>query len=251
MSLNHPLPHNQAAPGAPTGESESVFGPRDHWDDDAPAPDMREADVAQLQDLQAMAMTFATWLHRKGAEQMEQGGDKAAGEIRQLSHSFNRAARALRQIVVLKHEVAELRPLPGARPAVPANQNVRRGGGSPRASNSRRPWGRPDLDDYTDDEEREAREIEANAWLEKLLAALQVDIEAAGPEVVAEAARESIAVKLSTIAASIPHPTLDACLADIEIRKLWNIFAPKYARNRAQGPPPIGGWPADAEHPTP
>ena len=56
---------------------------------------------------------------------------------------------------------------------------------------------------------------------------------------------------LSTIAASIPHPTLDACLADIEIRKLWNIFAPKYARNRAQGPPPIGGWPADAEYPTP
>ncbi len=254
MSLNRPFPPHPTAANAPHGETAPARDRQDRWDEseeeDETVPDMRDADVAQLEDLQAMAMTFAKWLHGQGAQQMENGGDKAAGEIRQLSHSFNRAARAVRQIVVLKHEVAELRPLPGSRPAPPANQNVRPGNGNPRHDRYfQRQRDRSDLNDYTD-EERHAAEIEANAWLEKILAALQVDIEAAGPEVVAHAARESIAVRLSTIAARIPHPKLDACLAEIEMRKLWNIFAPKYARNRAHGPPPIGGWPDDAKAPT-
>ena len=93
-------------------------------DDGQAAPDMRAADIAQLEDLQAMAMCFAKWLHQKGADQMEGGGEKSAAEVRQLSHSFNRAARAVRQIVVLKQEVADLRPMPGSRPAVAANQNL-------------------------------------------------------------------------------------------------------------------------------
>jgi hypothetical protein len=254
MPPTHPFPP-RTAPNAPQGETAPACDRQDRWDEDddedEPALDMRDADVAQLEDLQAMAMTFAKWLHGQGAQQMESGGDKAAGEIRQLSHSFNRAARAVRQIVVLKHEVAELRPLPGSRSAAPANQNVRPSSGNARHDRYfQRQRERSDLDDYTD-EERHAAEVEANAWLEKVVAALQVDIEAAGPEVVAHAAGQSIATKLSTIAAGIPHPTLDACLAEIEIRKLWNIFAPKYARNRAQGPPPIGGWPDDSEIPTP
>jgi hypothetical protein len=61
---------------------------------------------------------------------MEVGGDKAVTQLRQLSHSFNRAVRAVRQIMVLKEEAAGLRPTPHARVAAngnAANQNSRAG----------------------------------------------------------------------------------------------------------------------------
>jgi hypothetical protein len=216
-------------------------------DDGQAAPDMRAADIAQLEDLQAMAMCFANWLHQEGAEQMESGGEKSAAEVRQLSHSFNRAARAVRQIVVLKQEVAELRPMPGSRPGVPANQNqlARRGQThNKHGSLYRAPGDRSDLNDLTDDERKEL-EKDANTYLETLIAALDEDIAAAGPDMVEKARGQSIATKLSVIAAGIPHPKLDSALAKIEMAKLWKIFAPKYIANRALGPPPPGGWPAD------
>ena len=216
-------------------------------DDGQPAPDMRAADIAQLEDLQAMAMCFAKWLHRKGAEQMEVDGPKSAAEVRQLSHSFNRAARAVRQIVMLKQEVAELRPVPGSRPAAPANQNQPEARGPVRKSRNPFHGGsdRRDPSDMTDDERKELEE-DINAYLAILMTALDEDIAAAGPNKVEEARGESTAAKLSVIAAGIPHPKLDAALAQIEMANLWDIFAPKYIANRALGPPPPGGWPADA-----
>ncbi len=215
-------------------------------DDGQAAPDMRAADIAQLEDLQAMAMCFAKWLHQKGAQEMEAEGPKSAAEVRQLSHSFNRAARAVRQIVMLKQEVAELRPMPGSRPAVPANQNQREARGPVRKS--RNPFhGGSDLRDPSDltDDERKELEDDIEAYLQTLMTALDEDIAAAGPEKVEEASRESTAMKFSVIAAGIPHPKLDAALAKIEMASLWDIFAPKYIANRALGPPPPGGWPAD------
>ena len=97
--------------------------PEAGWDENVPpeAMDdvarMRADDIAILESLQSMAMSFASWLHDKGAEQMETGGDNAADRVRQLSEGFNKAARTVRFIVVLKQEVAGLRPTRHARPA--------------------------------------------------------------------------------------------------------------------------------------
>jgi hypothetical protein len=82
-------------------------------------------------------------------------------------------------------------------------------------------------------------------YLAMLVTALDEDIAAAGPDKVEEARGQSTAVKLSVIAAGIPHPQLDAALSKIEMANLWDIFAPKSIANRALGPPPPGGWPAD------
>src|SRR5579859_6508950 len=90
---------------------------------DAAGPDleaMRDGDVARLENIQGMAESFCTWLHAKGEAQMKRDDDAAIDKIRQLSGSFNKAARAVRLSMVLKHEVAGLRPLPQARPG---NQN--------------------------------------------------------------------------------------------------------------------------------
>ncbi len=83
---------------------------------------LRDADVSTLEALQLMALDFTTWPHRKGAEQMTAGGDKALAEVRALSNSFNRAARTERQIMILKEEAAGLRPTPQTRTCV-ANKN--------------------------------------------------------------------------------------------------------------------------------
>src|ERR1700679_348890 len=98
-------------------------------DDGEETPDplsvMRDADVRRLETIQGMAESFCTWLHAKGAQQMEKDTDEAVDKVRQLSTSFNKAARAVRLSMVLKHEVAGLRPLPHARTASaePANGN--------------------------------------------------------------------------------------------------------------------------------
>ncbi len=200
---------------------------------------MRAADIAKLEALQAMAEGFAAWLHRKGAQAMEHAGDtdkdgaRAAEQVRQLSGSFNKAARAVRQIMVLKHEIAGLRPQPGARPAETLAHRSPNG----RAGRFHNGRDRPDIDDYDDAEKRRKEDEIAAAYYEKLLAALDVDIRAAGPEKVEEARKASIAMRLSTIAASIPHPTLDACLAEHGIAQLWTLFGPRYGSSRA---PPFG-----------
>src|ERR1700760_3827245 len=75
---------------------------------------MRDGDVARLERLQDMAEAFCGWLHAKGAQEMEKGSDGSVETVRQLSTSFNKAARAVRLAMVLKHEVAGLRPLPNA-----------------------------------------------------------------------------------------------------------------------------------------
>jgi hypothetical protein len=127
---------------------------------------------------------------------MEADGPKSAAEVRQLSHSFNRAARAVRQIVVLKQQVAELRPMPGSRQAVAANQNQPARQQRP-ARKSRNPFHGGDLRDPSDmtDDEREELKEDINAYLESLMTALDEDIAAAGPEKVEEARRESTAMK--------------------------------------------------------
>ncbi len=204
--------------------------------------ELRADAVERLGALEDMAMDFAGWLHRQGAEEMEKGEDKAPDKVRTLSNSFNKAARAVRHIMVLRHEVAGLRPMPGTRVVGPANENTAPVGRKPAAGTVSPARYRRDDDWYgvmTDEERRNLdREEENFAYMEKLAAALQVDAEAAGPEMAKWAARESIAVKLSVIAQSIPHPTLDRVMADVELDRMWANFAPKhYPRQRPTGPP--------------
>jgi len=205
--------------------------------------ELRADAVERLGALEDMAMDFAGWLHRQAAVEMETGGEKAADKVRTLSNSFGKAARAVRHIVVLRHEVAGLRLTPGTRVAGPANENTAPAGRKPAQTYFPPGRDRSDYDRYNDmsDEERrdlKEREEEGFAYMKKLAAALQVDAEAAGPEMAKWAARESIAVKLSVIAQSIPHPTLDRAMADVELDRLWENFAPKkYPRQRPTGPP--------------
>jgi hypothetical protein len=67
---------------------------------------------------------------------------------------------------------------------------------------------------------------------------VDIDIAAAPPEIQAEAEGESIATKLTTIAGKIAHPALDRVIADIQLRTIWDILAPKHAiRPESLGPP--------------
>jgi hypothetical protein len=76
-------------------------------DDGEDTPDplsaMRDADVARLEKIQGMAESFCTWLHAKGEAQMKQDTDEAVDKVQQVSTSFNKAARAVRLSMVLKH----------------------------------------------------------------------------------------------------------------------------------------------------
>jgi hypothetical protein len=64
------------------------------------------------------------------------------------------------------------------------------------------------------------------------------NIAAAPPEIQAETKGNSVAVKLTSIAAAIPHPVLDRTLADIHLGQLWDSFAPRNAtKPEALGPP--------------
>jgi len=224
------------------GGKEKVAAELEEYDEDeagdTETPDpltvMRDADVGTLQTIQGMAESFCTWLHAKGAQQMEKDTDEAVDQVRQLSTSFNKAARAVRLSMVLKHEVAGLRPLPNMRPAAAANENA-----APKGRNgATRFYG--DWRDYTDEERAEYKEAEKKleAYMRKLSDAVAIDIAAAPPEIQAKAKGQSVAVKLTTIAASIPHPTLDRALADIELGKLWDSLAPRYAtKPESLGPP--------------
>jgi hypothetical protein len=211
-------------------------------DDGEETPDplsiMRDADVARLETIQTMAESFCTWLHAKGEAQMKQDTDEAVDKVQQLSASFNKAARAVRLSMVLKHEVAGLRPLPQSRaPAAaagPANENAAPKGGNG-ARRVRGDW--PDNADEAQAEYEDSQKKLA-VYLKKLSDALDIDIAAASPEIQAEAKRESFAVKMTTIAAAIPHPALDRTLTDIQMGYLWDSFAPRYAtKPEALGPP--------------
>jgi hypothetical protein len=210
-------------------------------DGEAETPDpltvMRDLDVSRLENIQTMAESFCTWLHAKGEAQMKQDTDAAVDKVQQLSASFNKAARAVRLSMMLKHEVVGLRPLPQSRaPAAagPANENAApKGGGSPHRLHGERR-------DYTDEELAELKEDQktAAAYIQKLSDALDIDIAAAPPDIQAEAKGESVAVKLTCIAAAIPHPTLDRAIADIHLGQLWDSFAPRNATKlEALGPP--------------
>jgi len=199
---------------------------------------MRDADVGRLETIQMMAESFCTWLHAKGAQQMEKDTDAAVDKVRELSTSFNKAARAVRLSMVLKHEVAGLRPLPNVRmPSAggAANQN---GPGSDSAGRSRDP-------ESGSGERREERDAERTEKLDNLQNHLRAlsevlneDLVNAPPEIQAEAKGQSLAVRLTTIAAAIPHPRLDRKIADTYLGQLWDSFAPRYAQKpEALGPP--------------
>ncbi len=226
-----------------------MFPSRRFFEDDEPLPEaggdeayadedaleaLREADVATLERMQGMAEDFATWLHQKGAEQMQAQGDKAVAELRQLSHSFNRAARAVRQIMVLKEEAAGLRPTPHARAAASQAVNrdwpgdrdaVGRDGGGRERRNGDDGFGRDrsDLDDYDDENRREA-EAEIDAYLATLLEAVEVDIAAAEPATAERLRRQSNVAKLTKILDDIPHPNLDAALVRLQLEWLHDLF---------------------------
>ncbi len=202
---------------------------------------LRRADVATLEALQLMALDFATWLHRKAAEAMVAGGGKAPAALQALSNGFNRAARTVRLIMILKEEAAGLRPVPQRRTCV-ANQN---GAGASGTGASGPPapvqghYGRGfrserERRDWEEQEERRKRERdESRAYIAALKEAVAVDAEAAGPEFAEWVARESAAVSLTTIADQIPHPTLDAALARVHLERLQKVFR----RQPGQGPP--------------
>ncbi len=206
--------------------------------------ELRADAVDRLGALEDMAMDFAGWLHAQGAEEMQKGEEKSPEKVRTLSNSFGKAARAVRHIMVLRHEVAGLRPTPGTRVVGPANENTAPAGRKPAAGTVSPDRDRRDDDWYGVMSEKERRALEQEderlAYMEKLAAALQADAEAAGPEMAKWAARESIAVKLSVIAQSIPHPTLDRVITDLELDRMWEAFAPKkYPRQRPTGPPEL------------
>jgi hypothetical protein len=209
-------------------------------DGEAEAPDpltvMRDLDVARLENIQSMAESFCTWLHAKGAQQMEKDTDAAVDKVRELSTSFNKAARAVRLSMVLKHEVAGLRPLPNVRPAAgAANENGPAGAaGRSRDHDSRSGERREE----TDAERTKRRQDDLHNHMRTLSAVLDEDLADAPPEIQAEAKGESLAVRLTTIAASIPHPRLDRKIADTYLGQLWDSLAPRYAtKPEALGPP--------------
>src|SRR5579859_6864499 len=191
---------------------------------------MRDSDVARLENIQGMAESFCTWLHAKGEAQMKRDDDAAVDKIRQLSGSFNKAARAVRLSMVLKHEVAGLRPLPQARPGIgAANQN------SPGASSGKRgapghdgSGERREADDWTEDELDEAKD-EFGLYMLALLDAFEQDAANASPEIQAAVKRESPTVVLTRIAARVPHPNLDRRIADIHMGRLWDALKPRNA----------------------
>jgi hypothetical protein len=56
----------------------------------------------------------------------------------------------------------------------------------------------------------------------------------------AEAKRQSLAVRLTTIAAAIPHPRLNRKIADTYLGQLWDSLAPRYVEKpEALGPPDL------------
>jgi hypothetical protein len=190
---------------------------------------MRDADVARLENIQGMAESFCTWLHAKGVAQMQRDDDEAVEKIRQLSGSFNKAARAVRLSMVLKHEVAGLRPLPQAR----ANQGG--AGNRPGAANQNKadkdgPVGRAvsrDPEDWTEDEWDDA-EDEFGLEMLAMLDAFDKDIANASPEIQEEAKQGSPASILTTTAAKIPHPNLDRRIAEIRLGTLWDALGPRH-----------------------
>ena len=228
------------------GGQEKVAAELEEYDEDeageAETPDplsvMRDADVGTLQTIQGMAESFCTWLHTKGAQQMEKDTDEAVEMVRQLSTSFNKAARAVRLSMVLKHEVAGLRPLPNVRPAaaVPANENGAAPGSAARAG-ERESWS-GERREETDAERTKRRQDNLHDYMRTLSDVLNEDLVDAPPEIQAEAAHQSLAVRLTTIAASIPHPKLDRKIADTYLGQMWDSFAPRYAEKPAAlGPP--------------
>jgi hypothetical protein len=72
------------------GGKEKVAAELEEYDDDeagdAETPDplsvMRDADVARLENIQGMAESFCTWLHAKGAREMEKDTDEAVDKVR-------------------------------------------------------------------------------------------------------------------------------------------------------------------------
>jgi hypothetical protein len=213
-------------------ESEAAKGEQDRPRDAAglDLDAMRDSDVARMQNIQGMAETFCTWLHAKGEQQMKRDDDAAADRLRQLSGSFSKAARAVRLSMVLKHEVAGLRPLPQARAgnqAGAANQNNAANRGGNRSGNHE-PVGRAfssDPVDWTEDE-RDDAEDEFGLEMLALLDAFDKDVATASPEIQEEVKQQSVAVILTKVAASIPHPHLDRRIAEIRLSELWDAMAP-------------------------
>jgi len=201
---------------------------------------MRDSDVARLENIQGMAESFCTWLHAKGEAQMKRDDDAAVDKVRQLSGSFNKAARAVRLSMVLKHEVAGLRPLPQARPGNQngaANQN---GPGWPAGKRGAAGYSgeRREAGDLTETDLRHEAEDEHGLYVLALLDAFDKDVATASPEIQAEVKRQSPAVILTSIAASIPHPNLDRRIADIQLGRIWDNVAPRNAtKPEALAPP--------------
>jgi hypothetical protein len=170
---------------------------------------MRSYDVTRLESLQDMAESFCTWLHALGAEQMEKGGDDAVPRVRELSNSFNKAARAARLTVTLKHEVAGLRPLRNARvAAAPANQD-----GPAQGKTGGGPY--PDALEWTHEMEADLQEtLEEEHYIDRLLAAINEDIEAAGLHKQVPIDLVNGATMLQSIPPMIPHPRTDKVMLD-------------------------------------
>ena len=203
---------------------------------------MRDADVARLENIQGMSESFCTWLHAKGEAQMKRDDDDAVEKIRQLSGSFNKAARAVRLSMVLKHEVAGLRPLPQARAgnqsgnqAGAANQNNTGKGAGDQEVRGREYYRNPE--NWTEDE-RDDAEDEFGLEVLAMLDAFDKDVANASPEIQEEVKRESAVTILTTIAAKIPHPHLDKRIAEIRLGELWDSAKPMHATKPESLAPP-------------
>jgi hypothetical protein len=205
---------------------------------------MRDADVARLENIQGMAESFCTWLHAKGAAQMQREDDDAVDKVRQLSGSFNKAARAARLTMVLKHEVAGLRPLPQSRAVGAGNQGAaanqnEAGAPAKRGSETREAKERREKEAWQERvDARKDAEDQMGLYLLALLDAFEKDVAEASPEIQAEFKRQPPAAVLTTIAAQIPHPNLDRRIADIHLGRLWDAVPPRHAEKPAALAPP-------------
>ena len=178
---------------------------------------LKAAIQAELTEAREIEMGFLRQLDAKA--KTEEGQE----DLPRLSNAAVKAARALRQIGVLRLEIAGLRDQPGHRaPAAPANQNTPKlyvNGPKPRDG----AWAHGDYteyDDYNDWELDACRRSRIEAVTERICKAVQQDLIAHGRP---DAAKESL-VSLVEMVRAIPHPALEACLNDIDPDFAYGYF---------------------------
>jgi len=204
----------------------------DDWEPEGeavPEIGLEQGILNQLGDMRGLMERFA---RRLDARADTEEGQKA---LPQLTNAAVKAVRALRQIAVLQLEIAGKRALPaqkgpnqrGPNQRGPGDASVARNKAEPGDPDRWYPEGYPfdngdytDYDDYTDSEREQLEAAKFEQKLERVGAAVDEDLVAAGRS---ELCRLAPVVKFKLIF-GIPHPALDRCLAEGEPGDIYAIF---------------------------